>query len=210
MDILIVKAIRAMKYVALVIALPIGLCCGLSSPLLKIWLGKSFADWSPLMWLIVGGHIFNIIVNPITGINRGLNKVRWPAIVTFIGGILNLVISVLLVRYTNMGLYGVAISVCFCVVAKHFIFLPMYTASILNKSKGYFFGPLVLGGGCCSVVGLFSLLISKLFLLDTIVALMIVGLLISIIYVVAVYMLLLDKEDRIFINSLFKTKLLNA
>ena len=162
------------------------------------------------MWLIVGGHIFNIIVNPVTGINRGLNKVCWPAIITIIGGLLNLVLSIILVRYTRLDLYGVALAVCVFVVAKHFLFLPIYTASLLGKPKIYFFKPLLLGGVCCGVVGLFSLLLSNIFLFDSIVFLIIVCISVAVIYLGVAYTLLLNNDDRVFVLSLFRTKILNV
>jgi membrane protein EpsK len=209
-DILSAKALQAMKYTAIVIALPVGLCCGLSAPLLRLWLGEPFAVWSLLMWLLVGVNIFNIIVNPITGINRGLNRVRWPAIVTFIGGVLNLVLSIILVRYTRLDLYGVALAVCICLLAKHFFFLPIYTASLLGKPKLFFFKPLLLGGVCCSVVGLSSLSLSNILIIDSVMLLIIVCISMAVIYLTVAYALLLNNDDRGFIWSLFRTKILNV
>jgi membrane protein EpsK len=43
---------RAVKFVGLMIALPIGLICGFAQPLLRIWLGSVFEPLAPLMVLM--------------------------------------------------------------------------------------------------------------------------------------------------------------
>ena len=43
---------RAIKCMGLVLALPIALMCGFSEPLLRLWLGPGFSEYSPLLFLM--------------------------------------------------------------------------------------------------------------------------------------------------------------
>jgi membrane protein EpsK len=205
-ELLSAKVLQAMKYVALIIALPAGLCCGLSKPFLKLWLGDSFAAFNSIMWLLVGVNIVSVIVNPMFGINRGFNRVRWPAIATLIGGGFNLVLSVILARYTPLGIYGVALAVSICLFGKNFCFTPIYTATILAKPKGFFMKPILVGIVCTGSIALSSLLIIEFVTIDSVSSLVVVGMLIAVVYLFVMYSLLLSKEDRGFIWSLVGTK----
>ena len=71
---------RAVKFVGLMIALPIGLICGLSRPLLETWLGAGFADLAPLMSLLTIHLSVNLAVNPLFNVQAATNHVRTPAI----------------------------------------------------------------------------------------------------------------------------------
>jgi hypothetical protein len=74
----------------------------------------------------------------------------------------------------------------------------------------FFFKPLLLGGVCCSVVGLSSLSLSNILIIDSVMLLIIVCISMAVIYLTVAYALLLNNDDRGFIWSLFRTKILNV
>jgi membrane protein EpsK len=124
---------RAVKFVGLLIALPIGLICGLSTPLLQTWLGPKFADLAWLMSLMTVHLSVNLAVIPLFGIQTATNRLRAPGIVTFVMGAGNLGLAIFLAGPMGWGLYGVAAAGAIVLTAKNLIFTPLYAAHILGR-----------------------------------------------------------------------------
>lgn len=200
---------RATKLLSLLMALPVGLLCGLSEPLLKRWLGPSFAQLYPLMWLLLGPMVINVSVRPMFAIRRGLNKVRIPAIVAIIGGVANLVLSVALVKYTKLGIYGVALATLFCLAVRNIFFTPIYCAAIMNKPLTTFIKEIVPGLLLAVLVSFAGFSLSRTYDLASIPSLVGVGILISVIYCLVCYWLVINKQERVFLLSLIWRKVEN-
>ena len=99
---------RAVKLVGLIVALPIGLVCGLSRPLLTTWLGPDFADLSWLLVLMTLHMAITLPEGPLYSIFTAANRVRIPAIVTIVLGLGNLGLAIFLAGPMGWGLFGVA------------------------------------------------------------------------------------------------------
>ena len=118
-----------MKLVGLLMALPIGLICGLSSPLLQTWLGPKFAELSWLMTLMTIHLSVNLAVLPLFSIQTATNAVRTPALVMIVMGMGNLGLAIFLAGPMGWGLYGVAAAGAIALTAKNLVFTPLYAAS---------------------------------------------------------------------------------
>lgn len=206
MDVLVHHSKRSTKFIGLIIALPIGLLCGLSTPFLKWWLGPEFADLSPLTWLLLWPWIVNVTVRPLFSIYRGLNKVKVPAIVILSGGVANVIVSVLLIKYTNLGLYGAALALVFCLTSKNLFFTPIYTAMLLGRAKSTFFKDMVPALLMATLVSLAGLTLSRMYDLSSILRLCAGALFLSILYLLIGYMAAMNKEDRTFLLSLVRRR----
>jgi membrane protein EpsK len=203
-DILALQMQRSTKFLGLIMALPVGLMCGLSVPILKRWLGPSFVDLEPLVWLITIPWLVNIAINPIFAIYRGLNKLKIPAIITLVGGIMNVVLAILLIRYTSLGIYGVAIALVLCLSAKNLFFTPIYAAIVTGQSKITFIKGIITGLIITSILSLISLVISRMYDLASIPRLLITATIISAVYVPLCYGIIINKEDRLLLRSLIR------
>ena len=206
-DVLVHHSKRSTKFIGLIIALPIGLLCGLSTPFLKWWLGPEFADLSPLIWLLLLPWIVNVTVRPLFSIYRGLNKVKVPAIVILSGGVANVIVSVLLIKYTNLGLYGAALALVFCLTSKNLFFTPIYTAMLLGRAKSTFFKDMVPALLMAGLVSLAGLSLSRLYDLSSVLRLCAGVLFLSVPYLLIGYMAAMNKEDRTFLLSLVRRRL---
>lgn len=129
---LIVYGRRAVKFMGLLMALPIGVICGLSTPLLQTWLGPEFTDLSWLMSLMTIHLSVTIATYPLFGIQNATNRVRMPAIVTLAMGAGNLALAIFLAGPMGWGLYGVAAAGAIALTAKNLVFTPLYNAHILH------------------------------------------------------------------------------
>lgn len=197
--------LRSMKFMALLMALPIGLLCGLGEPLFEWWLGPEFAALSPLLWILVGSRVITVTVRPIFAIQQGFNKVRTPSIVIVVVGLISLGFSVLLIKL-GYGLYGVAFSTAFCRTGGFVLFVPVYSALLLGQKPTIFLKGILLG--VLLIIGLFipGWLVSRMYDLSTIPRLICVGLLLSILYCILCYLIFMNKKDRTFFWSLIHRK----
>jgi membrane protein EpsK len=193
---------RSVRFTGLIVALPVGLLCGLSVPFLKWWLGASFATFSPLMWLLIMPRVVSLAIKPLFAVNQGLNRVKLPSIMTVVGGIINVVVSVTLVLCTDLGIYGVALATAICLTGKNLFFTPLYAAFILRCRKTMFFAEILLVALLSMVVAAAGWGMSRVCDLATITRLGSAGLSIGVIYFLVCYWVVMNKDDRSFVLSL--------
>jgi O-antigen/teichoic acid export membrane protein len=136
---------KAIKFLAIMMALPIGILCGFGKEILLLWLGKDFVPLTPLLWLMVSHLVLNLSILPILNINTAFNKVRFPGIITLLCGMGNLFLAIFLSKHFNIGYYGVAMAGLITLTLKNLIFTPLYGAHILKIPLHSFLKPLVAG-----------------------------------------------------------------
>jgi membrane protein EpsK len=122
---------QAIKILGLAMALPVGIIAGLGEPLLRLWLGPDFVPLWPLLSIVTIHLASNLCVTPLFGIQRALNKILWPGIITVIMGLVNVGLGAGLAGIAGWGLYGVGIAGALALAAKNAIFVPLYTARIM-------------------------------------------------------------------------------
>jgi len=197
---------RAVKFMGLLLALPVGLVCGLSFPLLHRWVGAEFAHLSPLLTFLMVPQVVFLSISPLYNINRGMNKVKIPAIVTLVGGLSNLILSVVLLKYTQLGLYGVALATVLTYLARSMAFTPIYTALILDQPATRFLKPIVPGLLMLAAVATSGWAASQAFDLASYPALISFGAVAALAYAPTCFLLALESGDRSFLLSLIVKK----
>jgi len=123
----------SVRVLSLVLAVPISMMCVFSSSLLRLWLGESFVNLAPLMVLMLCHLVITVGALPLFNIQVAMNRVRWPGLVTFFMGVVNLVLALSFIKYFNWGVYGVAIAGAIVLTAKNALFTPIYGAIILHQ-----------------------------------------------------------------------------
>ena len=118
---------KAIKWMGLFVALPIGGLIGFSSPFLRLWLGDEFVVLTPLLILLSAHLCVNLAVRPLFPIQTALNKVRIPGLVTLLLGILNLGLAIWWVEWDQLGM-GVALAGAVVLTLKNTVFTPIYGA----------------------------------------------------------------------------------
>jgi membrane protein EpsK len=199
--VLAIQIRRSVKFMVLIMGLPVGLLCGLAQPILRWWL-PSFTDLWPLVWLLIAPLLVTVAVRPMGSIHRGLDKVKVPALVTFIIGIINVLLSIALVHYTNLGIYGVALALSLCFAGKNLFFTPIYTAIITNQPKTSFIKETIPGFLMAALLSLGALALSRTYDLASLPRLSVVAVVAALIYGVLSYQIILTQEDRTLLWSL--------
>ncbi|PWU19381.1 MAG: polysaccharide biosynthesis protein [Verrucomicrobia bacterium] len=185
---------RSIKFLGLVMALPIGLTCGFAEPLLRLWLGKSFGSLAPLL-VVMSIHLcINLAMYPLYPLSLAVNKVKTPGWVTLGVGLLNLGLALFLAGPIGWGLYGIAAAGAITLTIRHLLFTPLYSAHILNQPWRTFYrgvtsfvlATLVTAGACRLVLAHWPI--------NNWLELILAGLAMSLLFCVVVYLVLSPAE----------------
>ena len=131
------------------------------------------------------------------------NKVRLPAIITIISGILNLILAVLLTSVFGLGEYGIAFAFVFALMVRNVIFVPWYAARIQEVPLASFYSPVVPGVLSYGILVIMGLFLGSLVTVPAslpIIILISAG--ISIIYCIIVTQMILTMQERKLIRSI--------
>lgn len=187
---------KSIRITGLMLALPVGLASGLGGVLITLWLGSGFKGYGFLFFLMTIHLSVNLSVQPLFGIFSATKQVKIPAIVTLIMGIFNFVLAILLSIKLRMGAYGIVIAAMIVLTMKNLIFTPIYSARITGQTEGaYYKGILTPVIGVGSIASL-SFIAQKFIKIESVFQLFTVSIIISIIYIIAVYCFVLDKNDK--------------
>lgn len=179
-----------------ILAIPIGIIFSFSESILNIWLGNDFIKYSLLLKLMVVHLPINLSVQSLFAVFMTKNKMRTPAIVTIIMGLINMVIAVIFVKYLNWGIYGITVAGGIMLMAKNLIFTPIYCAKITDQKWNVYFKGVIsplLGllfiTIICNVVN-YYIEISDWY------SLIIAGLIASSVYFMISYLILFRKDEK--------------
>jgi membrane protein EpsK len=159
---LVTYLLRSIKFLGLVMALPIGLICGFSEPLLRLWLGPSFGRFGPLLTAMTVYMCLTIAMYPLYAVPMAANRVKAQGLVTLAVGVGNLAVALFLAGPFGWGLYGLAAAIGLAMTVRYVLFIPLYAAHILKQPMGTFFRgilPVVLT--TATVIGLARLVLLR-------------------------------------------------
>jgi membrane protein EpsK len=195
------------KFMGLVIALPIGLICGLAKPLLTVWLGPEYAELSWLVVVLVSHLCINLAVVPLFSIQSATNHVRLPGILTLFMGVANASLAVALALWSGLGYMGIAVAGAIVLTAKNAIFTPLYNARNLRLPWWTFLPNLATSVLATLAVSAAAYWISLNWTLTGWLQLALAAAIITGIYVVVAYFLGLGAEERSLIKSEIRQRL---
>ena len=189
------------KFMGLVIALPIGLIAGLAKPLLIVWLGPEYGDLSWLVVVLVSHLCINLTIVPLFPVQVSTNNVRIPGLMTFAAGIINAALAVALALWSGWGYISIAISGAIVLTAKNGVFTPLYNARILHLPWWTFYRSIVASVVAWLGVFLVSFWVSKNFVLTNLYQIALAGAIIGGVYIIVVLAIGLTRDERDFITE---------
>lgn len=127
------------KFLSLSMTVPIVIVCVFSQEILTLWVGPEFSHLYIVVWFVTLPLVINLGVTPLFSINVAINKVKVPALMTLILGVLGVISSILLINYTDLGYLSIAIASGIILTIKNAFFMPLYSAKILDLPIFTFF-----------------------------------------------------------------------
>jgi membrane protein EpsK len=196
-------SVISVKCVGLVMALPIALICIFSPQLFTIWVGASFAHLSSLLWMLLVPMTMIVAFRPLILSYAAYNKVRVPAIVTILAGILNLILAVILTYIFGFGEYGIAFAFIFAMILRNVVFVPWYTAKVEGVPPALFYYPAIPGFLAFVVLILLGLSLGSIVTIPaSLLPIILISGGISIIYIIIVTHMILTIPERKLIRSI--------
>jgi membrane protein EpsK len=187
---------RAVRVLGLMLGIPVIWISGLAVPLLTTWAGPSFATFGPLLLLATAHLCVNLAVTPLFFTQQVLNKVRIPAAVNLLMGVLNVGLALLLAGSYHWGMHGVAAAGMIVLTAKNTIFTTVYTATVLGRRRYWFAGQVGLTAALTVIFVLPLYVLTTWLNLAGWPRLIGAGTAASLIYLLAVWRWFLPVEDR--------------
>lgn len=191
----------SVKITTLITALLIGLVCIFAAQLLKIWVGEEYMFLASLVMVIIIPVIFSVQSSCCAPVNAAYVKVRLPAIANIFGGGLTIILALTLPNIFGIEMYGVALGVGISTCLISCFISPIYGAYILNTRLSTFLKPAVPGYIALVILILFGILLNNLFSIDTLFEVLLAGGIITIVYFLIIFKILLTKNERILIRS---------
>jgi O-antigen/teichoic acid export membrane protein len=112
-----------------------GFCLiGFGKPFILRWMGPAFLDAYPCLVVLVLGLLFGLSQSPSVGLLYGISKHRFFAIFNTVEGILNLALSLLLVR--SYGILGVALGTFIPMTIMKLLIQPIYVCHVSGIRYG--------------------------------------------------------------------------
>lgn len=198
---------KAVFFMGIGIAFPIGLLCGLAPNILSIWIGSEFAGLAPLMVLMLGHLVINLAVLPLFIINVAYNQVRVPGLVTLFMGIANIGLSLFFVLFGNLGMYGIALAGAIMLTLKNALFTPWYASAVMGKKFSIFLMPMTKSVAAAAGIGLSAFVLRHLVYINSWTGLFLVSSLFFIIYVPVAWYLLTNSDEKNFLLSMLPEKM---
>jgi O-antigen/teichoic acid export membrane protein len=111
--------------------LPLGLAAAImAKPFLSAWVGKAYAPYAGLVGLLISASLFDTLMWPANAILQGMAKHRLLAISAIASGLVNLIISIALVK--PLGLTGVALGTLIPTTLECLFFVNPYSMWVIG------------------------------------------------------------------------------
>ncbi len=145
-------ASASVKLLGVGLALPIGLLCGFGGLLLSVWLGPDFSHLDILLIFLVGHLTVNSAARPLAYVITAYNQVKPQGLATVAVGIGNVSLAIAVARWAGWGPEGVAAAGAIAWTLRNAVFLPGYSAVVM-QIRWWTFYPL-LGAGLLGTIGI--------------------------------------------------------
>lgn len=195
-DELIDCIVRFTKLITVFSAIPFIVFAALSKPILLLWLGADFEDMYLLMIIVVGNQLLHQTTSLTFTYFNMKNMLKIPARMTFISGVLNIILSVFFVKYTLMGVYGVALGTFVTILFKTILFNVVYASNILKISPVLIWQSVLKGLYWPLILGAILFNLNNLLAVDSFIILLFLTALVLLVYGLSAFYMPLKSEDR--------------
>lgn len=154
----------------------IAIICSLPLAFLLIFGGRFYSLWQPtenaqllhvLSIVTIFGRCFFTGMQPLFKIFMVVNKVKENSIITIITGAVSTLITFILLKTTNLGLFAIAGTSVVCCFVKNIVYVIPYSAKYLGVKKATFYQTLVPSVLCCVLLSVLGIGLTFIFVCNT-------------------------------------------
>ncbi|MGE4285576.1 MAG: polysaccharide biosynthesis C-terminal domain-containing protein [Phycisphaerae bacterium] len=195
---------RFTKLITIGNGLFVALVSGFAKPLLSLWVGEEFVDLQKL--LVIMGFATILMYSPglVFNVLKAMNKIKVPSRVTLIMGAINIALTLFLIKYTGLGIYGVAISVFVCTCIKAVLFNAIYLGKLIDMNPMRVWLPLATGLIPCVIFVIATNYFCLLYNIDSVLKLFVCGGGFALLYCFVSFYFFIDRKDRVLLLEILK------
>ncbi len=191
---------KVVSFLAVLIGWPaMGIAC-LGCSFVSIWLKRDLSDLYYVFVILMIPMGANLACTQLYVVQQAVNKLKIPAIASVVAGVFNLILAIGLVKYTQLGVIGIAIASSISFSMRNLLFQPLYTSWITGQSWNVFFKGLLRPIAAQIIVYVIWSMIKKYVIVKTFLQFCGIAVILSVIYF-GVSFILLSREERKFIFS---------
>lgn len=199
---------KSMVIISFLISVPIGYFMVNSDYFLQLWVSSAYTpDMARLSLIAMILSATGYSTNSIYGVYTITDKRKIPSFALLAAGLLNSLLLFIFLKFTNLGVYGIAISSAISLGLRNIIFTPIYGARCLHLKKGTFY-PYLLKGfiGIAIVAGI--TILSRLFMEQiTWITFALNAVVVCTLSLIANYYYFLKKEERQYLQIVLLNKI---
>lgn len=198
---------RAVRLVSIIMALPVAALSGLAPGLLRVWQGPDFVHLAPLLAILTLIQLTTLGFMPLSSVFVASDRVRAPSVAQLIAGVLKLILAVVLVRWFDLGMYGVAIAGGVLLVARSSVYNALLASKITGVSALDYVKDVLPAGavGLVSAVVMWSLV--KVWPVASWAELSVLVLTHAALYGAASWLVVLVPEEKVYVKGLVRRAL---
>lgn len=204
----IIKTInQSSKIISVICSIPLAFLIVYGKEFYSLWQPSQDAEVLHILSVItIFGRVFFTGTESLFNIFTVVNKVKQNSIVTLANGFISILITYLLVKFTDLGVYAIAAVSVVCCFVKNMVFVIPYSAKYLGLKKTTFFPTVLHSIMCCGILCAWGFL-EKMFLSgETWFNLILSAGIFAVIGFVLTAVIVLNKNERNYLIRMIKTK----
>lgn len=191
---------NSIKFMTVISCIPISFLIGFGQQFYSLWTpGTDVSVVYLLSVCVILPHFTGSTINSVNYLYTVVNKVKWPAIVLSITGVINLLIIFILLKTTDLGVFSIVIVSALLGLARNIVFNAPYAARCIGQRYSVFYREMFLSflmlAASCGVCRA----ISRVAAIDSWLSLVAVGGTASCAMALTVAMIILTPDQRKFL-----------
>lgn len=198
---LLVKDVKnSIKFMTAISSIPIAFLIGFGQQFYTLWTPNTDIITVYLLSVcVILPNFTGSTINSVNYLYSVVNKVKWPAIVLSITGIINILVIFLLLKITNLGVFSIVIVSATLGFIRNIVFNAPYAAHCIGQRYSIFWGEMFKSFILLSASSLLCFAVSRAVLIDSWFKLIAVGGVMSLVVGVGISMIILTKDQRKFL-----------
>ena len=204
----IIRSLRfSMKCSSILVSIPIMVLCVYGKNFYSLWQPTLNAEtlsilsfWACIQYIPLAGP------QALNNVFTATNRLKVNSVTVLLGGVVNIIAVVLLVKFTDLGLFAIAaISAIISIIRNLTITVP-YSAKVLNLKWYTFYKDVLISCLCCFINGVFCF-VFQLVIVPTSWVRMVISVFCACIFsLISLFVVLLSKEEKKQLLSKFKKR----
>lgn len=197
---------NSIKFMTVISSIPIGFLIGFGYQFYSLWTPDTDIKHVYLLSIcVILPNFTGSAINSVNYLYTVVNKVKWPAIVLSITGVLNILFIFLLLKTTNLGIYAIVLVSAILGLVRNIVFNAPYAAHCIGQPYHIFWNDILKSFSLLTAISIICCLISRLITIDSWLKLIAIGGTTTLTCGIIISFIILTKKQRSYmINKLLR------